>query len=653
MPGSNEIASECSPCLQAEAQTALEHLLRRENVTCDPSLATIMRQDWSIPAEALITHVSLFHLQLSVEDLLQAAAASSTLTANFEAQTVTPELRAKRTTIIIRDLPEDVGEDELRELLMQFTNTYVTGVQDGDSSPASTTDSPASNSVMDSPSVNVKSSKIAHEGPQIVAIRHDFGNSWFLTLTDEDVTTSVAMWLRSQRFRGGELLKVRVKSSIDLNASVCNFGLRQNPQSAPRRNYMPSHDGNVVHSQVPNDLSYGHCEQQESYSVDGDQNACMVGAEAGGAYTDTSPASRYHHDYPERSSLVEHGEHDSSRGAAAPHYVDTSGASIVRESSGCAQCDMAPCCDASTLYPCSDGYVAPANGAEYAYPRCGDRNCCEAGCTGWEGEVQNDDQVNYNSVMPMGGYQQGVTVSTCVSDGCGNLHTGEDGVLQGGVPPPCCMDAYQQHNAAMVNHPIVNCNMDTQSAVAGKSGSPFRGGRGRRRGYGEWQGGRRQPPDAYKQQHMVDGTGAAVEENNGAVYREYRRSDGNERGSRQQDGNKTNRYENRGYKANRGDDKTLDHDFNNNRGRSANRKARGDWQQQRDQPNNNNNNNNTSHKEYRPKKVVTPMTPQDFPSLIEAATLCKSSSFGKRSTTTTSFESVNERSRDIGGSSRS
>ncbi|KAL7066111.1 hypothetical protein ACR3K2_34470 [Cryptosporidium serpentis] len=95
---------------------------------------------------------------------------------------IKPTFHTERTTLILRDLDPNITEDNIRALLTRcphFTD-------------------------IDNNSAKVLEKYIAN-------IRKEVHDTWFVTLINEDLVTSVTLWLRNQKL-GNKLLRVGVKS---------------------------------------------------------------------------------------------------------------------------------------------------------------------------------------------------------------------------------------------------------------------------------------------------------------------------------------------------------------------------------------------------------------------------------------------------------
>lgn len=158
--------------LVANVQARLEALFSTKSLAEDAILKQHMNAQTYIPLAALTGHPS-FHDLLEKCDLhavLKAAAErSDKMSVNEDGKMIRPLLKAKRNTLILRDLP-DSPEDELRALFA--------------SSP---------------------------ESDAFVSLKPDVNNTAFASFKSEEAAQNVALWLRSQKLRGSEI-KCAVKS---------------------------------------------------------------------------------------------------------------------------------------------------------------------------------------------------------------------------------------------------------------------------------------------------------------------------------------------------------------------------------------------------------------------------------------------------------
>jgi len=115
--------------------------------------------------------------QNSIEELQEAVAKSSTLAMNNDKSAVKPALKAKRTVVIIREVPETVQASDLRELLSKFEAKpdILTHLKD------------------------------LH--------RDDNAQMWFANFEEENDAMDVAIWLQRQKAPWGEgMVRCAMKS---------------------------------------------------------------------------------------------------------------------------------------------------------------------------------------------------------------------------------------------------------------------------------------------------------------------------------------------------------------------------------------------------------------------------------------------------------
>lgn len=149
-------------------QSRLEELLSKQNLAEDAFVQQHMNAQMYIPFVILVNHRSFGDLNADVDTLRQAAKCSSKLGVDEDGLMVRPLLKPRRNTLILRDLPEDIPEQELRELF---------------------------------------------EGaPEAIgSLKPDVNNTAFVTFKTDEGAQTVALWLRSQKLRG-TVVKCSMKS---------------------------------------------------------------------------------------------------------------------------------------------------------------------------------------------------------------------------------------------------------------------------------------------------------------------------------------------------------------------------------------------------------------------------------------------------------
>jgi len=153
-------------------QGCLEDLMSKENLAEDPVIQQHVNAQMYVPLYILAAHQKVLKLgpAASMETLLKAARQSDKLSVDAENMMIRPMMKQRRNTIILHDLPDDVQETELRELFL--------------ASP---------------------------EPESLSAVKPDVNHTAFVTFNSDEAAQTVALWLRSQKFRGNSV-KCAIKS---------------------------------------------------------------------------------------------------------------------------------------------------------------------------------------------------------------------------------------------------------------------------------------------------------------------------------------------------------------------------------------------------------------------------------------------------------
>ncbi|CAJ1461318.1 unnamed protein product [Effrenium voratum] len=144
-----------------EIQEALESILSKKNLVKDQFLASKMNPQMYIPISVLLLHPRLQALAATPEQVVAAAAKSKRLGVDDQKSMVRPVLKSKRNVVILRDLPDDSTEAEIMALLR--SGPY---------------------------------------GENVVSVKPEVNNTWFLKFNVDDGAQDVVLWLRSQSFKG-------------------------------------------------------------------------------------------------------------------------------------------------------------------------------------------------------------------------------------------------------------------------------------------------------------------------------------------------------------------------------------------------------------------------------------------------------------------
>jgi len=148
-------------------QTRLEELLSKQNLAEDAFIQQHMNAQMYIPLAILARHHSLCILgdEAAIISTAKAAAQrSDKFGVDEDGMMVRPLLKPRRNTLILHDLPENLPEDELKELF-----------------------------------------KASPEGESFCSLKPDVNNTAFASFKTDEAAQSAALWLRSQKLQGAEI----------------------------------------------------------------------------------------------------------------------------------------------------------------------------------------------------------------------------------------------------------------------------------------------------------------------------------------------------------------------------------------------------------------------------------------------------------------
>ncbi|KAH8584545.1 uncharacterized protein ELE39_000435 [Cryptosporidium sp. chipmunk genotype I] len=128
---------------------------------------------------------------------------------------IKPIFKAERTTLILRDLDNDVIENEIFDLLKKCPHFHIGGTSGNKANE-------------NSPDAVRK---------LVVNFRKEVHGTWFITLKTEDLTTKVALWLRGQKLRddNSSLLRVGIKSEHPIASLLSVLSVNKGIQSVNNR----------------------------------------------------------------------------------------------------------------------------------------------------------------------------------------------------------------------------------------------------------------------------------------------------------------------------------------------------------------------------------------------------------------------------------
>lgn len=156
--------------LVAKVQETLEGLLSKKNLVRDQFLAGNMNPQMYIPILVLLAHEKLANVGATEEAVSAAATASARLGIDDAKTMVRPLLKSKRNVIILRDMPDETTEEEVRAIFPSGPHA-----------------------------------------DKIKTVKAEVNNAWFVKFDLDEGTQDVVLWLRSQKFKG-QTVNASIKS---------------------------------------------------------------------------------------------------------------------------------------------------------------------------------------------------------------------------------------------------------------------------------------------------------------------------------------------------------------------------------------------------------------------------------------------------------
>eukprot|EP01083_Nonionella_stella_P080739 221985_1 len=185
--------------LKDHLRQQLEYYFSRENLAQDPYLVSQMDSERFVSIDTICNFKKIKSLSLDKSLVVETMRKADSLLVNEEGTMVRPNFSVERTTLILREIPQDTKEEEIRSLFGE---------------------------------------KATH----IRNIHFDVGDNWFVTFATEDDCTDCALSLQGKTFKGNQI-HCRVKSENLLrsfytpNAAVSpinyDFGVAQPFQYTP------------------------------------------------------------------------------------------------------------------------------------------------------------------------------------------------------------------------------------------------------------------------------------------------------------------------------------------------------------------------------------------------------------------------------------
>ena len=165
----------------------MEKILSVSSFFENPELVENLNEEGFMPIAYLLALPSFQSLTACVDDIVNAALESTVLDVSSDKTSIRFAIPVERKTIIVRDTPEDVKEEDVRSIL---------------------------------------------EGFPITGLKQEVGSSWFITFPDEATALAALSYLHSQRLHD-QPVKARVKSEFYRKALASR--MKEYEESLPKR----------------------------------------------------------------------------------------------------------------------------------------------------------------------------------------------------------------------------------------------------------------------------------------------------------------------------------------------------------------------------------------------------------------------------------
>lgn len=165
----------------------MEKILSVSSFFENPELIENLNEEGFMPIAYLLALPSFQSLTACVDDIVNAALESTVLDVSSDKTSIRFAIPVERKTIIIRDTPKDVKEEDVRSIL---------------------------------------------EGFPITGLKQEVGSSWFITFPDEATALAALSYLHSQRLHD-QPVKARVKSEFYRKALASR--MKEYEESLPKR----------------------------------------------------------------------------------------------------------------------------------------------------------------------------------------------------------------------------------------------------------------------------------------------------------------------------------------------------------------------------------------------------------------------------------
>eukprot|EP00442_Polarella_glacialis_P045925 CAMPEP_0115080448 /NCGR_PEP_ID=MMETSP0227-20121206/18682_1 /TAXON_ID=89957 /ORGANISM="Polarella glacialis, Strain CCMP 1383" /LENGTH=623 /DNA_ID=CAMNT_0002468089 /DNA_START=177 /DNA_END=2048 /DNA_ORIENTATION=+ len=154
-----------------KVQAELEQLFSKENLQQDSFIQQHMTAQLWIPLCLLGGHHQIEAIgPVNIDTLLEASKKSEKIGVDEENMLIRPLIKSRRNTLILRELPEGITEEELKEVFATFA-----------------------------------------EVRELLSVKPDVNSTAFVTFDTDEAAQNAALWLRSQKLRG-EAVRCSMKS---------------------------------------------------------------------------------------------------------------------------------------------------------------------------------------------------------------------------------------------------------------------------------------------------------------------------------------------------------------------------------------------------------------------------------------------------------
>lgn len=193
----------------------VEFYFSKQNLTHDAYLVSQMNSQMYVPLEVITQFSKVRELTDDVNLIIEALAHSKICSFNDDKSGIKPNIKTERNTIILREIPSGTSAEEVK------------GIFDGCGTVSN--------------------------------VRSDVGDTWFVTMENEDEAVKTLLALRSKTFNGSSI-KARLKSESGLRTFLPSEPSKASPKypttlNAPSTNGYYQNPGPIMGFYAPN--SYG------------------------------------------------------------------------------------------------------------------------------------------------------------------------------------------------------------------------------------------------------------------------------------------------------------------------------------------------------------------------------------------------------------